>query len=932
MAILFIGRKMRSPRIQYHSSPTNRLESILSKGLLLPRSSRDITTFQHSPISTISTADTFDYAAAYNPHGIVFKLTVKPSSRWIKRTIRNMRRGENLIDAVSRWIKEAKTKNYDAIYIEGMQSTVGNQILNPKILTVEDYTNLNNTNIKNATLKRKHLAKIVPIDENFVSSLRKQFLRYMKNINVVHDYDSALEFKKVGNAFAKNFHELFFERFTNKYLKYYLGLNERNVEYWGGRFRKTGWDFYLELAPPLMRADEYHGPRSRYYDYEQEVIKWSNRVKHKARELWKVLKEFIEQYPHYKEYGEPEELSPYVEVLDVQNYSIDGFDVQLKGYGQGGLGDKHPNLLGLAEKGFKQYRKDAQERLPLLLKNPLPFVLRFDTSLDKAGEYQRKFVELYMSAFIGERKDVVSRFVRVVAHEMGHHIWSTYLSRKDQEFWRKAISGDYEQTLDLQKILDNWQGKDTYGLFMQDDYYLSKGDTTTYLQLNTLYHSPAYRHWFERATKKDVEEKIAEGERYLSVPKHPISGYAGKNSEEAFCEAIGYWVAFGEKGIYPIVRSWLATILPTSPIRTANRENNTVQFIRLSDWDDATWKPDFSSGFVDLEPDQGWWGNFPFTKIVHTNSDPITVTMWYEWAESPHGLRDTFTFKGPKNTLVVLDDSEFNELVSAPLNSPIDHPSFSTVEEYLEHNLIDNDVHLLEEDIEHEFDLEDLIQEQLVGATIQNRKGNLYRRALSKDEALVKIVDYLKGIDFGHESESEIKKLENVSTMLAALGIKPTDVDLAVSELSKGNVEEARAYIYGPSGRGSNLGAIKDLQNIITKKARVSSFIKRQASSSSTLAEEIYELIDPIVDWEVYEPNVFAVFFSTIKDRMVSRLIFDSTKQTINEHAKKFGLRTVTDDNDFVYWQSVMGETVELVIVSEGNSFEVYLAVRENIN
>jgi hypothetical protein len=56
-----------------------------------------------------------------------------------------MRKGENLADAVDRWVRGASEKGYDAIYVDGMQSTVGNQILNPNILTVKDYTILSRT-------------------------------------------------------------------------------------------------------------------------------------------------------------------------------------------------------------------------------------------------------------------------------------------------------------------------------------------------------------------------------------------------------------------------------------------------------------------------------------------------------------------------------------------------------------------------------------------------------------------------------------------------------------------------------------------------------------------------------------------------------------------------------------------------------------------
>lgn len=124
------------PRTQYHSTSPDRLESILERGLQLPLRSEDVATHRYRT-PTISTADEPQYASAYNPSGVLLKLRVKPGSKFIKRSIRSMRRGENLEDAVNRWIDEAAAKSYDGIYVgRGLQSTVGNQILNPSILSV----------------------------------------------------------------------------------------------------------------------------------------------------------------------------------------------------------------------------------------------------------------------------------------------------------------------------------------------------------------------------------------------------------------------------------------------------------------------------------------------------------------------------------------------------------------------------------------------------------------------------------------------------------------------------------------------------------------------------------------------------------------------------------------------------------------------------
>lgn len=129
-----------APRIQYHSAPRSRLQSILEKGLQLPRSEKDVQTFQHSEIATISTSDEADYAAAYNPSGVLFTLAVSPQSKWLFRTARSQRKNENLLQAAQRWVAEAYAGGYDAVHVgEGIQSTLGNQILQPSILTIIEY-------------------------------------------------------------------------------------------------------------------------------------------------------------------------------------------------------------------------------------------------------------------------------------------------------------------------------------------------------------------------------------------------------------------------------------------------------------------------------------------------------------------------------------------------------------------------------------------------------------------------------------------------------------------------------------------------------------------------------------------------------------------------------------------------------------------------
>jgi len=128
------------PRYQYHATSWDRVPSIIQKGIQLPRGQKDVSTFMHDTPS-VSTADKPEDAQVYHPQGALLKLSVKPGSKYLKRSPRAMRRGETLLDAVNRWSKEVLAKGADGFWMDGWQSTVGNQTFNPKALVLEEVMN-----------------------------------------------------------------------------------------------------------------------------------------------------------------------------------------------------------------------------------------------------------------------------------------------------------------------------------------------------------------------------------------------------------------------------------------------------------------------------------------------------------------------------------------------------------------------------------------------------------------------------------------------------------------------------------------------------------------------------------------------------------------------------------------------------------------------
>ena len=101
---------------------------IRSRGLLLPGQVR-VETHRYN-IPSISTADTPEDARVYYPDGVVVVLRVLKGQKYLTRSLRSMKRGENLEESVNRWLEEAAEAGATGIYVgEGLQSTVGNQTL-----------------------------------------------------------------------------------------------------------------------------------------------------------------------------------------------------------------------------------------------------------------------------------------------------------------------------------------------------------------------------------------------------------------------------------------------------------------------------------------------------------------------------------------------------------------------------------------------------------------------------------------------------------------------------------------------------------------------------------------------------------------------------------------------------------------------------------
>lgn len=401
-------------------------------------------------------------------------------------------------------------------------------------------------------------AAIVTLDEPWVDKMRKDFLTLLKNVSRLKDYDDAVTLSQAIHTYADRFKELFFDHFLNTSLKYLeKSLNEQDKNYIDKKLRKSGWDFYIELSLPFSRADEYYSKESRFAKFKEEAKRWENRIKSKARTFWTDMRETIEWYERirFKMKDDPEKIQ--VETPDVDQVSMEGFRMEIRGYDP--TVSYMPEALEHIKYALKEYRSKAKQRLPLLLQKQIPMVIDFQASLDIGGQYEGKIIRINATSALGGKDPNV--LVKTLAHEMGHHLFKTWLSAEATALWYTLIRGDYGD-IDLKNVLLQWPESVMWASDFSDS--IREKDPILSLQVATVAEGYQPGGMMGRGFDKreDFERMLDSGVTELRVPSTPITGYAGKNHEEAFCETIGLLVAYGPRAVHEKIRSWLDVILP----------------------------------------------------------------------------------------------------------------------------------------------------------------------------------------------------------------------------------------------------------------------------------------------------------------------------------------------------------------------------------
>ena len=391
-------------------------------------------------------------------------------------------------------------------------------------------------------LSRYLSAKQVQIDLAWLESLRKDFLTLLKNLPRVKDYKTAHQLREALWVYRNRFEDLFFKRFLDKTLKYEFEIPDSTKDYLDKKIRGPAWQFCSNLTQiPINFSGPYRGEDTLFREYEEEAPKWEVRLRGKSRFFWTEMKDVIGRISY-----EGKEIS--VDLPEEELVTLAGFKTLVKGYGRNSW-DKE--CLGILKAGLEIYKRKASATLPWLIKHQLPVEIDFEATLDKAGSYAGKHINFYACTLINETPE---RAAHIMAHEMGHHMFKS-LSGAAQTFWSEAIRGDLGE-IDLQELLDKWPN-DLWAF--EFTKFMAEKDPVLALQVDALSHEG---HTKNMDRKEDFQRLLDEGQRTLRVPKTPISGYANKNKEEAFCEAVGLLVAYGPRAVHERVRGWLKIVIP----------------------------------------------------------------------------------------------------------------------------------------------------------------------------------------------------------------------------------------------------------------------------------------------------------------------------------------------------------------------------------
>lgn len=286
----------------------------------------------------------------------------------------------------------------------------------------------------------------------------------------------------------------------------------------------------------------------------EDVPKWQQRVRYHAKKAWAYLEDVVRWFERERYRGGGGGSSMDMTLLEEERVTIEQFQLIFVGWED----SPYQEFLPLLKLALKLYRQRADQVAPILLRKQLPMYVEWTSA--KAGrssalaEYKGTHITIYP---IGLAERSPEELVKTLAHEMGHHVIKL-LPTEAIRTWQTFLQGDY-QDLNLTDAADRLE---QLGLTHMGDA-LKRADPLLYLQLESLYFDPSYQQLLY--SLEDMRESKVQNVR---VPIHPITGYSAKNSDEAFCEAVGMLVAYGPRYVPGPVRMVLRAIMPELRVAT----------------------------------------------------------------------------------------------------------------------------------------------------------------------------------------------------------------------------------------------------------------------------------------------------------------------------------------------------------------------------
>lgn len=292
----------------------------------------------------------------------------------------------------------------------------------------------------------------------------------------------------------------------------------------------------------------------------KSMDEWYKEAKSWVRKTERLSREMKNNLLNYQAFLEREQeklgISLVLHKSTVESAQIEGFQLKMHDFGGDPVVSER---LGALNKALKIFKTNAKARCPIMLKRMVPFNVYWEgiglPSIARgsgvAGLYFPRNQVITITPY-GLLQDP-RKLAHVIAHEMGHHLYR-HFSKDQKTFWDLAMFEDYKGKLSIQYLLDLMDEHRIRNLYSTRWMQV---DPIVYIQVQTI----AYGSSNALSSRSDLEQALLDGQTHIRVPKNPITGYAATNHEEAFCEALGMFVAYGPRTVLPLVVKWLSTLI-----------------------------------------------------------------------------------------------------------------------------------------------------------------------------------------------------------------------------------------------------------------------------------------------------------------------------------------------------------------------------------